>query len=1395
MKRLLSWLLAAAIAAAAVISTSVPGTVFAAESFDAGTAETAAEAGAESAGTEMNDGIQELPEGEPSSGNPASSVNDVSPQNGETDENGTGNTAAEAAEREEPGIGTTQAPAAEEEPGETAKTGRIAIRTDCSGGVIKVIADIDEEASEEDPSYILQREEDGRVSLTKRGCDPEITDVNEDGYVLDAEYPQDTMLTVIAEPAEGYLISLYSVSSDNGSKEETGFSDGKEAFAYTATVMAGDRMIFDIEFGKDTSGEAAVQPKKDVSEKKARNAVLTAVPEPDWKKGGGGIRNVTGLIKVSHRGGYRYWYKKYGLLGGDEEDWSTFCYGIYLGDKLVGWSYCLDPHLDGREMEGVYAGEVYQVSAPMFVKALYYGPSGPGSDVIERVTGTSDYGFNNIVTHVAASEIYARLGYSQSDPGEGFADANSRLRDLVYRYVNAIEDLPVPNDYYGYVTEQNGRSSYGYRHQNFGFGCFSLLPGAKVKKVSSDPDITGGNSCYGFKDARYWIYTSREAALARGSDGFVKGGTLITGADGTSGTVELSPGTYYMIEGIAPKGYKRSDEVYEFTASAGETTLVTAYDGPKFIPADFIIEKKCKGEEEGKCNSLEGTKFTVNYYDGYYDASSLPSEPAASWVIKVLADEGRYTAALRDENLVSGTLYKKGEEVILPLGTVTIEETEAAPGYTNDGTFDGFKMYIGQIREISGSGDAELVDIQGKRETSDSFVVEDTPVPPGIITLACDQATGSKNAFAEGEISILDSVSYKDLVIGRQYVMKGHLVDRETGKTLRDAGGNEITAEKSFTADSIDGTVDIVFTFYGDSTLAGKTAVVYESLQCGGKELAVHEDLEDMSQHVYFPRIGTEAINPAAGDHILPPGEEAEIRDTISYENLLPGREYTLKGVLAVRSTGEPLTVNGGEVTAEKTFIPESPEGEEELFFNFDASRLAGNELVVFEELYLDTSIIAQHKDPEDEGQTIYLPEGHTMAVDPDTEEHTMMAGGKVIIRDRIFYRNLVPGAEYAVRGRVMQKPSGEEKARELDAVMVDEDGREEPEQIFTPKERDGSVDVYFALNSDELRGRSAVIFETMEYINAEEGTRVLLFSHEDLEDEEQTIHFPDGRTTARDSDTGGHTANADEEVRILDEVSYINLIPGKTYTVTGTLVDKETGFPVLSGGNQVTVSKEFVPESPDGSVTVEFEFDASQIAGKSVTAFEKVSSRGKDVFVHENLEDEAQSIDFPWIRTSAADLADGDREIASEGTVQINDTVTYRNLTPGTKYRISGVLMEKSSGKPAMSGGREITGETVFTAEKRNGEVSVAFRFNSADLRDGEYVVFETLYETGTDKDAEKVVGAHSDLKDKAQTVRRKTRAGTATGDGSSPVLWTVIFAAASACAAGILRRKRKKN
>ena len=118
----------------------------------------------------------------------------------------------------------------------------------------------------------------------------------------------------------------------------------------------------------------------------------------------------------------------------------------------------------------------------------------------------------------------------------------------------------------------------------------------------------------------------------------------------------------------------------------------------------------------------------------------------------------------------------------------------------------------------------------------------------------------------------------------------------------------------------------------------------------------------------------------------------------------------------------------------------------------------------------------------------------------------------------------------------------------------------------------------------------------------------------------------------------------------------------------------------------------------------------------------------GKEVFVHADLDDRDQTVNFPEVRTNATDMKDGDHEISYEGTVTVVDSVEYRNLTPGVKYLVSGVLMDKSAGKAANAGG-EITGETEFTAKEKDGTVEVSFTFDSSKLKEGSYVVFETLY------------------------------------------------------------------
>ena len=126
--------------------------------------------------------------------------------------------------------------------------------------------------------------------------------------------------------------------------------------------------------------------------------------------------------------------------------------------------------------------------------------------------------------------------------------------------------------------------------------------------------------------------------------------------------------------------------------------------------------------------------------------------------------------------------------------------------------------------------------------------------------------------------------------------------------------------------------------------------------------------------------IGTTATDASDGDHELMAGKDAVITDTVSYEGLIPGKEYTLKATLYDKATGEPLSVNDKHVTAELRFTPNSESGSIDIDLGpFDATALNGHDLVVYEELYKQSSIdgkstdilVAQHKDLNDKDQTV----------------------------------------------------------------------------------------------------------------------------------------------------------------------------------------------------------------------------------------------------------------------------------------------------------------------------------------------------------------------------------------------------------------------------------------
>lgn len=119
----------------------------------------------------------------------------------------------------------------------------------------------------------------------------------------------------------------------------------------------------------------------------------------------------------------------------------------------------------------------------------------------------------------------------------------------------------------------------------------------------------------------------------------------------------------------------------------------------------------------------------------------------------------------------------------------------------------------------------------------------------------------------------------------------------------------------------------------------------------------------------------------------------------------------------------------------------------------------------------------------------------------------------------------------------------------------------------------------------------------------------------------------------------------------------------------------------------------------------------------------------------------------IPELKTTAT--VDGKKEFTVNGDITIDDVVSYKNLTVGKEYTISGVLMDKATGKAFLVDGKEVCSEVTFTPETADGEVKVSFTFDGSVItKDTEIVVFETLYREGTE------IAVHADIEDEDQTV-----------------------------------------
>ncbi len=230
----------------------------------------------------------------------------------------------------------------------------------------------------------------------------------------------------------------------------------------------------------------------------------------------------------------------------------------------------------------------------------------------------------------------------------------------------------------------------------------------KLKKVSSQPQITNGNSCYSLEGAKYGVYSDVDCKKLVG--------TLVTDKNGNSNTLEIQAGDYWVKEIEASEGYELDEEKYPITVKVDETVKLPVSEVPTDDPATIELFKVDK--DTGKAvpqggASLAGAQFTINFYSGYYTKNNLPSEPTRVWVIetkeKTFSDGSKhYIAALDNNYKVSGDdFYYNNGLLTLPLGTIAVKETKEPVGYEKEGAYlqaEGSSekiegVYVSQIRK------------------------------------------------------------------------------------------------------------------------------------------------------------------------------------------------------------------------------------------------------------------------------------------------------------------------------------------------------------------------------------------------------------------------------------------------------------------------------------------------------------------------------------------------------------------------------------------------------------------------------------------------------------------------------------------------------------------------
>ena len=783
-----------------------------------------------------------------------------------------------------------------------------------------------------------------------------------------------------------------------------------------------------------------------------------------------------------------------------------------------------------------------------------------------------------------------------------------------------------------------------------------------VHKTSSMEKEGRADDTLPLAGAVYGLYASEEDARQERA----AAGTFVIRGDGSSNEVHVPAGTaWYVKETRAPEGYLPDKTIHEVRVeSLTEPVVVESQDRP--IAGGV---KVCKCDlETGKplpvgAATLEGTGLKI-YNDSEYSvyADGKKILPGREAMTLTTGEDGTAMTGAR----------------ALSYGTYRIEETGAPEGYTLKGaepvrfsvTKDGFIVDLSGktetcIRDRVIRGDFALSKINGysqKRMAGVTFEVtaldrDGKPAQTCRFTTGEDGSFASTAAWASGAGANAGAGAGPAADAGPSSGSgsgsgTGTGTGSDTGQGAAAGQARIWFGEGTLPDDQLGA---LPFGAYRIREIEGKNN---RGMKMYSGSFSIDEDgqVVDLGtiENTLRPVIETDLVDED-GDHYADRRGMVTLTDTVTWQGMEDyiGKEVTFHGVIYVKETGEPLLIDGKTVECVETRRISAHSGTVKLRFTFDGQKAQGWTLVCFE----------------------YASEAK--------KDQTQTGGGS-------------PGSETSEGGT-----SGTEA----------------------------------------------------DYHDSTNGGKDIC-AHTDPEDQAQTVHLVSVETDAGDLLTGLHIGEARDGAVTVDHVTCRGLIPGQTYRVTGILVDKADGKPLADAdGKEVTAEASFTADSPEETVDLTFTYDASLIAGTTVVAFERLFLDGAGqpaapgggtpqtpggeepdgpaqpgdptetpseevpIAVHEDPEDEDQSIHYPQIRTHAAGRDGETKTLTAGGTVTVCDRVTWKNLVAGRTYCLRGTLMRKDTGEALAIGGKAVTAQASFTPDTGDGETVLEFTFAAEGL------------------------------------------------------------------------------